>query len=360
MPRFGSGQHLETDMGKELTQGPPHTRHHFTRFDQVDQLVRASESDAKIGYVGRMLALCCLPRTNPGDPKEYVRRNGPFTLGMSAGIDNKLPFGIFPRLLLAWVCTEAVRTQSRNLILGDSLSCFMRGLGVDPSGASFARVRNQMNRLFRCQISLIYTDRHGESSVSSLIADRTAFWWSEENPGGLERCESSIRLGEEFFNEIIRQPIPLDMNILRALTRSPLGLDLYQWINYRTFGLQWPVRLTWPRLYQQFGVDPGKAGDNSTVQHFRQDCLRELKKITVAWPGLHYETPDGALLLLPSTTPSIPPLLFPFRRPVNRAEPWLHDGGAGWPLNSNSCIPAVEFSTKTYEKQEFSVNKHRT
>ena len=30
---------------------------------------------------------------------------------MTAGIDNKLPFGNLPRLLLAWVCTEAVRTR---------------------------------------------------------------------------------------------------------------------------------------------------------------------------------------------------------------------------------------------------------
>ena len=50
----------------------------------------------------------------------------------------------------------------------------------------------------------------------------------------------SARLGEEFFNDIIRRPIPLDMHILRALTRSTLGLDLYQWLNYRTFGLHRP------------------------------------------------------------------------------------------------------------------------
>ena len=30
---------------------------------------------------------------------------------------NQLPFGNLPRLLLAWVCTEAVRTQNRELAL---------------------------------------------------------------------------------------------------------------------------------------------------------------------------------------------------------------------------------------------------
>ena len=76
--------------------------------------------------MARLLALCSLPRTNPGDRKEYVRRNGPYTLGMTAGINNKLPYGNIPRLLLAWVCSEAVRTQRRELVLGRSLYEFMR------------------------------------------------------------------------------------------------------------------------------------------------------------------------------------------------------------------------------------------
>ena len=56
---------------------------------------------------------------------------------MSATGINKLPYGNLPRLLLAWVSTEAVRTQSRELVLGRSLSEFMRALGLEPvSGLS--------------------------------------------------------------------------------------------------------------------------------------------------------------------------------------------------------------------------------
>ena len=76
----------------------PQARHHFTRFDQVDRLVGASEADADLGFMARLLALCSLPRTNPGNRKEYIRRNGPYKLGMTAGIDNKLPFGNISRL----------------------------------------------------------------------------------------------------------------------------------------------------------------------------------------------------------------------------------------------------------------------
>ena len=83
----------------------PQASHHFTRFDQVDQLVSAREADAHLGFMARLLALCSLPRTNPGNRIRYVRHNGPYKLGMTAGIDNKLPYGNFPRLILAWVCT---------------------------------------------------------------------------------------------------------------------------------------------------------------------------------------------------------------------------------------------------------------
>ena len=69
---------------KTLRDASPQARHHFTRFDQVDQLVRASEADADLGFLARTMALCSLPRTNPGNRKEYKRVNGPFTLYMGS------------------------------------------------------------------------------------------------------------------------------------------------------------------------------------------------------------------------------------------------------------------------------------
>ena len=58
-------------------------RRRFTKLDQVTQLVRASEADAELGYMARLLALCSLPRTNPGNRLQYIRRNGPYTLSMN-------------------------------------------------------------------------------------------------------------------------------------------------------------------------------------------------------------------------------------------------------------------------------------
>ena len=108
----------------------PQAVHHFTQANQVHQLVSASEADADLGFMARLMALCSLPRSNPGNQHQYKRVNGPYKLILSRTGEYKLPFGNLPRLLLAWVTTEAVRTQSRVLILGDSLSDFMRALGV--------------------------------------------------------------------------------------------------------------------------------------------------------------------------------------------------------------------------------------
>ena len=91
-----------------------------------------------------------------------------------------------------------------------------------------------MKRLFGCTVSMIYEDERGEARVSSLVADHAEFWWNERKPNESSLWESKIYLGEQFFNEITRHPVPLDMNTLTALKRSPLGLDLYLWLVYRT------------------------------------------------------------------------------------------------------------------------------
>ena len=247
------------------------------------------------------------PAPTPATGLQYKRRNGPFTLGMIAGLNNKLPFGTNPRLILAWVCTEAVRTGSRDIVLGRSLSEFMRKLGISSTdGRGQARLRNQMKRLFGCSVTLIYEDAQIDVTASSFIADHSVFWWNERKPGDSSVWNSKVRLSESFFNEIVSHPVPLDLTTLKALKRSPLGLDLYLWLVYRTFALRAPQRLSWRQMYRQFGSDPAKASNKFTVRSFREKVLRELKKIKLAWPDLNYTTARGVLILLPSV-PHISP-----------------------------------------------------
>ena len=62
----------------------------------------------------------------------------------------------------------------------------------------------------------------------------------------------------------------------------------------------------------RFGADPSRASDKRTVDAFRTDCLRELKKIKLAWPELNYATAKGVLILSPSK-PAIAPTTGPQR-----------------------------------------------
>ena len=94
---------------------------------------------------------------------------------MTATGNHKLPFGNLPRLLLAWVSTEAVRTRSRVLVLGSSLSEFMRALGINSTSAA-KRSRTwgtnpapqpDGSGCSSCTVSLIYQDERGETAVNS-------------------------------------------------------------------------------------------------------------------------------------------------------------------------------------------------
>ena len=232
-----------SDLGgpvQALRKTPPQARRGFTVADQVHQLVSANEADPDRGFIARMMALCSLPRSNPGNRLQYKRVNGPYTLIMTATGNYKLPYGNLPRLLMAWISTEATTTQNRILVLGDSLSEFMRTLGVlsSDSGGSTGvrtRLRNQMNRLFHASVELSYEDKHHKQFVASRVVDRGEFWWDPKRPDERSLWNSKIELGEKFYNEIISHPVPIDMNTLTALKRSPLGLDLYLWLVYRTF-----------------------------------------------------------------------------------------------------------------------------
>ena len=165
------------------------TRHHFTTLRQVNQLIEASEAEPDLGFMARLLALCSLPRTNPGNRKEFVRRNGPYALYMTVSAGAKLPFGNLPRLLLAWMCTEAVRTQSRELVLGRSLYEFMRKLrygGSERGGERGSKIKCAGSSVVACRSSTQPTIMRSLCIPSSQTAP---------NCGGTRRGRTRPRCG---------------------------------------------------------------------------------------------------------------------------------------------------------------------
>jgi len=136
------------------------------------------------GFMARALVIATMPykdQKNPdGTPKEsFTRQNGDFKLRIVAGYDGGIPFGIYPRLLMSWVTTEAVRKQSPVIELGDSLSIFLRDvLDLRSTGGgkrgTATRVSEQMKRLFGSLITAQYSgsqEKRGFVMKNVLIAD---------------------------------------------------------------------------------------------------------------------------------------------------------------------------------------------
>ena len=66
---------------KAIRDASPQALHHFTQADQVNQLVSASEADPDLGFMARLMALCSLPRTNPGNQERVHPLQRPLHAG---------------------------------------------------------------------------------------------------------------------------------------------------------------------------------------------------------------------------------------------------------------------------------------
>ena len=261
-----------------------------------------AEHAGSMAYFARILVLATMPHSRP-KTSQFQRTNGKFTMTMMAPDAVGLPFGSIPRLVLAWLSTEAVRTRSRRIELGRSLSAFMRQLDMLPTGGrwgSITRLRDQMTRLFSASIACSYADNAALSLRNFPIADKLELWWSPSRPDDQTLWESTITLGERFYQEIIDHPVPLDMRALKALKQSPLSLDIYAWLTYRMYSLDQPVVVPWKALEAQFGAAYGETRD------FRCKFLTRLKSVQVVYPrGRIAEVPSRGLKLSPSLT-SVP------------------------------------------------------
>lgn len=258
-----------------------------------------------LGFMARAFLQATLPHRKVAG-SEFARRNGRFTLSLLAPARIGLPYGSIPRLLLAWLTTEAVRTQSRELELGDTLSEFMRQLDLVPTGGrwgSITRLKDQTARLFASTISASYADAEQRSEAGFRLADRSILWW-DANPAQAGLWKSQVVLTEAFYREVVDRPVPVDMRAIRALKRSPLALDIYTWLTYRSSYTRKPTTIPWAALALQFGSDYRRVRD------FREAFLQELLKVSVVYPAAKVEPTTAGLIVKPGK-PHVGRLLTP-------------------------------------------------
>jgi hypothetical protein len=280
-----------------------------------------AKSAGALGFMARALTIATMPYKDP-KADVFKRVNGDFKLRIVAGYEGGLPFGIYPRLLMSWVSTEAVRRQSPIIELGDSLSSFLRDVlevdrGGGPRGSS-TRVREQMKRLFGSLITAQYTggsESKGFVLRNIMLADElrlneeTSLWTPQEGEDA-GKWRSTLKLTNNFFQECVDRPVPIDLRAYKALRGSPLAMDVYTWLTYRLSYTQRKTRpMKWESLMAQFGssygsvpgADPGQAG-----RDFKKAFIKALTLVHVVYPQAKVKIEDDGLVLLPSPTHVLP------------------------------------------------------
>jgi hypothetical protein len=248
-----------------------------------------------IAYMARVLVQVTMPHSDPKSLR-VERTNGTLTVRMTA-MGEGLPYGSIPRLLMAWMTTEAVRSRERHLVLGSTLTEFLERLELWRSGGprgDIPRLRRQMLRTFSTAISAMDSSAERDQGSVLPVASSWDLWWNAKAPEQMGLIPSSVTLGQEFFDAAISSPVPVDMRALQALRRSPLALDLYCWLTYRYSYLRKDVAVPWEALHAQFGAD------YSRIRKFREKAREALADVVAVYPAARFEATTVGLLLKPS------------------------------------------------------------
>lgn len=264
----------------------------------------------ELAFVSRILVQAFLPHSDPKDIG-WSRTNGNFTLDVKSGIGKDehgkfkhygVPYGVIPRLVLAWLNTEVIRNAQkpdndspRLIYLGKSLSSFLEKVGIPRTGGprgGITAFKNQAEKLFRAEITITCTGADKVSERDMKIADSRFFFWSHQNPEQQSLWESAIELSDRFYGLLVRNPVPLDWRVLKGIKQSPMALDLYMWLTHRMSYLDKPVMIKWETLQQQLGSDLER------VDHFREKVRKHLKKILAVWRDLKVDASASDVIRL--------------------------------------------------------------
>jgi hypothetical protein len=272
----------------------------------VQEALEIAREDAQevgaLGFMARAMAMATMPHSEtPGQC--FERRNGAFSLSMVAGPKTGLPYGSLPRLLIAWLTTEIVKTKKRKLMLGPSLAAFMDDLGVTPVSGRWGtktRLRDQMKRLFGCSIYSGWGTKKIEVMHHINVMDSYELWWDPQVETQQTLWRSNITLSRHFYEELRKYPVPIDLRVLAALRKSPLAIDIYTWLTHRVSYLAEKTRVSWLGLQTQFGT--GYNFDPQGQRDFRRAFRNELKCVTTFYTEADIDELGNHLIVKPCKT----------------------------------------------------------
>lgn len=217
-----------------------------------------------------------------------------------------VPYGSRARLIMLYLQTEALRTNSREIELGKSLRDWLSRLGIPIGGKSLRDVREQAERISRCRLTFHVQTAGRAGLVNQNIMD-TAMFVDGADPAQGSLFLETARLSETFYDQLRRHPVPLEEAAIRAINNNSMALDLYCWLAYRLHVLTAPRPVTWKSLMGQFG------GGYKEQFHFKPRFLENLELALAVYRDAKVDIDDRGLVLRPSRPP-VPPKQAVFSR----------------------------------------------
>lgn len=242
---------------------------------------------------------------------EFERVCGGVALNVNAGklwdgkkfVQQPIPSGAMPRLVLAWWNTYAVRNRTPEVPVGDSASEFMRTLGLSPGGGkrgSYTTFRKQVQALAACHMYLGF-NANGRAYTYHGQPVKQFEAWLNSHEGQRPLWPASVVFSDDYYKTLCEHAVPLDMRAIVALKGSALALDLYTMFADRLHRISGrPLVLHWKSLREQFGQE--YQGKNA-AKDFKTAFLIALRDVQIAYPTAKIKQVTGGLLLMPSPPP---------------------------------------------------------
>jgi hypothetical protein len=266
-----------------------------------------SDEDSSIGFLYSDWCQAALPHRRPPDNKGWQADGDRFCLivepGMRRGSEGRpvhigVPFGSRARLILIYLQSEALRTSSREVVLGKSLRDWIERMGIPIGGKNLGIVRDQTKRISRCRLTFEVRQGNRIGLANQNIMDSVIFLEPADDEAQGSLFAQTARLPEPFFEGLKRHPVPIEEAAIGAISNNSMTIDIYVWLAYRLHSLGRPTPLSWRALKAQFGA--GFAAMNN----FEVKFLPNLQLALAVYPKAKVVDDDGkGLLLFPSTPP---------------------------------------------------------
>jgi hypothetical protein len=280
-------------------------------------LVRAAgiylaDEDTGLGFAYSGWAQVSLPVSRPADDAIWSIASDRVKLLIEPGRRLKgddyeligVPWGCHARLILLWLQSEALRTNSRQVELGGSMREWLRRIGVSVGGKTDRSVREQAERISRCRLTFHLMGTNGSGLVNQSIVDKALFIDVNDKNERQGRLSLEVaQLSEGFFEQLKRHPMPLEEAAIRALSNNAKALDVYLWLAYRLHSLKSDKLVTWSALKSQFGIG------TAAMFNFRSKFTTTLGLATAVYPAARLDVTEQGVIIKPSRPPVTPKLL---------------------------------------------------